>query len=435
MIWLSKPRTSGFAALLLALSAFLSSSLPSYAAPKVPSAAEVLDRYVQAAGGANLWHAQKWETDDIEGRALDDNHVVLKARVSTSRSGNYLSEVSVPQEASEGVFKGVAWALSRFSGARIKTGAERDEALRDSRMMDEADWRSFYPKARFGGVEDVNGRTCYRILLSADRTEWFDVSDGLLVRRQASEISAEGQTSTGFTVEEWTNYQVPGGALQVPSRMLSWRGDFEYRVSVLRSVFNGPVSLKYPDEVAEYVAASRAGKALPNAEAIIERHIYESGGPEAYGNLKTQQITGMLTFLSTSQEARVETWAAEGGRYYQSIDVPGLGKQEEGSDGQVAWERSPALGPRVKGTKGRTGLNVTLEAATVIGWRYLISQVRTEAEERVDDHDCYRVRMIPRNGSQAIIRWYDKKTGLLYRASGALSSTMGALPVVTTFEE
>lgn len=75
----------------------------------------------------------------------------------------------------------------------------------------------------------------------------------------------------------------------------------------------------------------------------------------------------------------------------------------------------------------------------MIGWRYLIDQVRTEAVERPDDHDCYRVRLVSKNGardgSQTILRWYDRKTGLLYRSSAALSSTMGPLPVVTTFEE
>jgi hypothetical protein len=193
--------------------------------------------------------------------------------------------------------------------------------------------------------------------------------------------------------------------------------------------------LRYPNAVADYLAAAHTGNALPNAEEIIERHIYESGGFDAYGNLKTQQISGSLTFLSTHQEARVQTWAADGGKYYQSIDLPGLGKQEEGSDGRVAWERSPALGPRVKVRKGTGGLSVTLDAAQVIGWRYLIDHVTTEAAERVDDHDCYRVRLIPHDGSQVMIRWYDRNTGLLYRSSAAVGSTMGALPVVMTFEE
>ena len=121
--------------------------------------------------------------------------------------------------------------------------------------------------------------------------------------------------------------------------------------------------------------------------------------------------------------------------YYQSVELPGLGKQEEGSDGSVTWERSPTLGPRVKLRTGRDGLGVTLDAAQVIGWRYQIAQVRTEAEETIEGHECYRVRLVPRGGSQPLIRWYDSQTGLLYRTSIPIATDMGTLPVTMTFEE
>src|ERR1035438_4603136 len=98
--------------------------------------------------------------------------------------------------------------------------------------------------------------------------------------------------------------------------------------------------------------------------------------------------------------------------------------QPRAPGGRVAWQRSPALGPRVKARKDLAAIAVTLDAAQVIGWRYLIDQVRTEAVERPDDHDCYRVRLVSKNGardgSQTIPRWYDRKTGLLYRSSAAL---------------
>jgi hypothetical protein len=129
------------------------------------------------------------------------------------------------------------------------------------------------------------------------------------------------------------------------------------------------------------------------------------------------------------------TWAAGGGKYYQSTDIPGMGKQEEGSDGVIAWDRSPVIGPRVKPHKNASALGVTLDAAGMLEWRALIDHVRTEAEERVDDRDCYRVRLSPRDGSQDIIRWYDRDSGLLYRSALAVKTDMGALPVVMTFEE
>ena len=116
-------------------------------AGKLPTAGQVIDRYVSVTGGAAAWRAKHTETDDIEGRTLDGERVVLRATVTVTRSGNSLSEIHVPQNASEGIYKGVAWASSHFSGVRIKRGMERDEAMRDSRMLEEADWRDLYPKS------------------------------------------------------------------------------------------------------------------------------------------------------------------------------------------------------------------------------------------------------------------------------------------------
>jgi hypothetical protein len=77
---------------------------------------------------------------------------------------------------------------------------------------------------------------------------------------------------------------------------------------------------------------------------------------------------------------------------------------------------------------------MTMDAAAVTGWRFLVSEVRTEALETVDGHDCYRVRVMARNGSPAAIRWYDSATGLLYRTSVSLRSDMGAVPAVMTYQ-
>jgi hypothetical protein len=410
-------------------------SLSFAATDKLPTAGQVLDRYVSVTGGAAAWKAKHTETDEIEGRTLEGLRVVLRATVTLSRSGNSLSEIQVPQSGSEGVYKGVAWASSHFSGVRIKRGMERDEAIRDARMLEESEWRDLYPKSQLGGIEMVSQERCYKIVLlpsATQKVEWFSVSTGLLVKRSSYELSTSGETPVGYTVEEWAER----GGIKQPVVMLAWRGDFQYRLSVLSTVYDMKRrDLQYPTDVAEYLKADRAGKALPNAEEIVERHIFESGGPEFYEMLRTQKITGTLTFVARNIEARMETWAADGGKYYQLTDIPGMGKQEEGSDGLIAWDRSPAIGPRVKARRNAATLGVTLDAAGMIEWRVLINHVRTEAEERIDGKDCYRVRLTPRDGSQDMIRWYDRDTGLLYRSALAISTDMGSLPLVMTYEE
>src|SRR5581483_12192377 len=95
---------------------------------------------------------------------------------------------------------------TRLSGARIKRGADREAALRMSRMLEEADWRSLYPKSRVDGIEEIDGRRCYKVLLlpSADRrVEWFDAETGLLARRSSVELGASGEVPLTYSVESW----------------------------------------------------------------------------------------------------------------------------------------------------------------------------------------------------------------------------------------
>ena len=61
--------------------------------------------------------------------------------------------------------------------------------------------------------------------------------------------------------------------------------------------------------------------------------------------------------------------------------------------------------------------------------------LRGERREKIDGRDCYRVRLIPRGGLQIATRWYDRKTGLLYRAQMPAKTDMGLVPVSMTYEE
>ncbi|HXJ41684.1 MAG TPA: hypothetical protein VNH18_20580, partial [Bryobacteraceae bacterium] len=69
----------------------------------LPAASEVFEKYVHATGGRAAWHSKQMERDEIEGRTLDGSRVILRAAVTTTRNGNSLSEMSIPEVASEGV--------------------------------------------------------------------------------------------------------------------------------------------------------------------------------------------------------------------------------------------------------------------------------------------------------------------------------------------
>jgi len=428
-------RVIGAGSLLASMGLAAPARTPRYSA--LPSVSSVFDHYIQATGGRAAWRSKQAERNEIEGRNLDSGRVVLRAVITTSRNGSSLSEMTIPEVASEGIYKGVAWTWTKLAGPRLRKGAERATAMRAAHMLEEADWRALYPNSKVDGAEPIGGKMCYRVSLlpsSDGKLEWFELDSGLLVKKSWWEMSTSGPVGVTSTVEQWREVE----GLRQPMTMLVDRGDMKYRLTVLNVAYSsaaGPEALRYPQEVANYLAEDRAGRALPNAEELIERHIFESGGAASYQTIRTQRVSGTLDYLSRGMVARTEAWSAPGGRYYQTVDIPGLGKQEEGSDGSVLWERSPALGPRARTRRDLSGLGMTMDAAEVIGWRYLIGQARTEVLEKVDGRDCYRVRLTAKSGGSTTVRWYEKNSGLLFRQSVSFKTEMGEVPAVLTYEE
>lgn len=399
------------------------------AGPSLPSAGAVLDRYVQVTGGRAAWLSKHVETVELEGRTLDSARVVLRATVTTAKDGSNFTRLAVPEEAQEGIYKGTAWALTKLSGARIKHGLDREEAMRAAHLLEEVRWRVLYPRSRMEGMEDIEGHHTYRIALLPSphrKIAWFDAASGLLVKRETV-----GTAADTYLVETW---RTQDGVTQ-PSSLLANHNGFDYRLAVLSVQYNREQSFLYPDAVQTLLDEERAGRALPNAEELIERHIFASGGSGAYENIRTQRVTGTLEFVSRNLAAQTETLSAAGGRYYQAVDMPGFGKNEQGSNGKVAWERSPTLGPRARSRDNLSGLGLTIDAAEVVGWRYLLGSVRTEALEKLDGRDCYRVHIQMRSGADGGTRWYDRETRLLYRNSAPVKTEMGTVPTVLTYME
>ena len=60
----------------------------------------------------------------------------------------------------------VVWEKSELTGCRIKTGAERSLILRESKLDRFVDWQEVYDKAEFVGTEEIEGRPCYKIVMT-----------------------------------------------------------------------------------------------------------------------------------------------------------------------------------------------------------------------------------------------------------------------------
>src|ERR1700735_1890360 len=76
---------------------------------------------------------------------------------------------------------------------------------------------------------------------------------------------------------------------------------------------------------------------IPSGESLLQRYIDRSGGAEAYANAKNMSMSGTVEMAGRNISGTV-TIFEEGEKSYTAMDFPGIGKVEEGYDGETAWE-------------------------------------------------------------------------------------------------
>src|SRR5438309_10046272 len=89
------------------------------------------------------------------------------------------------------------------------------------------------------------------------------------------------------------------------------------------------------------------GQGLPNGETLLDKYITVTGGKEAYEKCKNRLTKGTMEIVGAGIKGEVTIYQARPNKMYLEVNFQGLGKVEQGTDGQTVWERSAITGPRV----------------------------------------------------------------------------------------
>jgi outer membrane lipoprotein-sorting protein len=130
-------------------------------------AAELLDKYVVATGGKEAFGKIKNRVTEMSFE-LPTVNVTMKVKVYSAKPNK--SYVVMKSDATGTIEQGcdgkVVWEKSELTGCRIKTGADRSLILRESKLDRFVDWQEVYDKAELVGTEEVEGRPCYKIVMT-----------------------------------------------------------------------------------------------------------------------------------------------------------------------------------------------------------------------------------------------------------------------------
>jgi zinc protease len=173
-------------------------------------------------------------------------------------------------------------------------------------------------------------------------------------------------------------------------------------------------------------ARMMAADELPKAETILDKAIEATGGKPAYQKIHSEVSSGSMEIRG--MKGTMTIYRAAPDKTYTEMDLAGIGKIQEGSNGKIAWSNSAIQGPHLKEGEEKDAALLVGKFDADLNWRDQYPKVETAAAENVEGKDCYKVILTPKTGSP-VTRYYDKQTNLLVKTVMTLKSPMGEVTV------
>ncbi len=173
---------------------------------------------------------------------------------------------------------------------------------------------------------------------------------------------------------------------------------------------------------------------LPSAASVLAHYIEATGGKAAYESVKSETSSGTFSIASTGISGTVKEYSAPPAKAYAVMEIPGVGKMEEGTDGKIAWENSALLGARLlTGDEASAALRKAA-ADAVTNWQKYYKSAEVAGMETIDGKPCYKVLMTPLKGPVET-DYYDKDSGFLVKSSAVYDTPMGPVPAETLMSD
>src|ERR1041385_1038080 len=138
------------------------------------------------------------------------------------------------------------------------------------------------------------------------------------------------------------------------------------------------------------VAASFAMAAdTPSGESLLQRYIDRSGGAAAYARAKNMAMSGTVEMPAQNISGSVTIYE-EGEKSYTAMDFAGIGKIEEGFDGETAWENSALQGPRILEGDEKISAKRAATLSLITSWREVYKDAHTVGSEDIDGKPAWR---------------------------------------------
>ncbi|MFH1143009.1 MAG: hypothetical protein V1774_00525 [Candidatus Eisenbacteria bacterium] len=251
------------AALCLAVFAGFGGIVARAADESLPAAEVIIEKSIEASGGREAIGklTSRKSTGRMELPAMGLKVSAVEYSVVPQRSYMRMDSPEIGQivSGSDGT---IFWETSQMTGPRLREGDEMEFSKRTG-FTEELRWRDHYPQAETTGIDTVDGRPCYTVVVTPKQgqpeTRYYDVETYMLLRQDLKMASPMGEIPVEFYFTDYR--EVDGLIMSMQSRQVLMGGAQEM-LFVTDSVW---FNVEIPDslfEVPEQIQALVAKKAL-----------------------------------------------------------------------------------------------------------------------------------------------------------------------------
>ena len=179
---------------------------------------------------------------------------------------------------------------------------------------------------------------------------------------------------------------------------------------------------------------SAQAPALPTIDQVLEKYLTASGGRAAFEKITTRVATATLEMPDQGINGTMTLTEKAPNKSLVVVEIPGLGKIREATDGEVAWDDNPQLGLREKtgAEKAEALRGATFNMETNI--RKVFPKLEVTGREQVGTRPTVVVLGTPVDGAPTTF-YFDAETGLLLKSSGSRETAQGPMTFEAFFED
>jgi zinc protease len=174
---------------------------------------------------------------------------------------------------------------------------------------------------------------------------------------------------------------------------------------------------------------------LPEAKVIIDRFVKEIGGKEAFDKLQSQHGIGKFEIAAQGIGGDLEIFSMRPNKLLMEINTPGLGKLQQGFDGNVSWSLSAATGPMVV-APGKELVQAKEQALfdAVLHKPEDMKSAETIGDGQFAGKEIYKLKIVRSSGTE-VTEFYDKGSGLLIGSALLQQTPLGEMMVTNVVSD